>query len=429
MRRVLLTLFIAGMLNASIADAADIPLLGTSDQRELDRETLRILARADLQDGVRKLEAMFRADPMAINAEAGKAIGQDSAAIAYMALQWAVDSDPDRPKLMWMGDAPHRWFGMDIPWASYGFQNQDDIYRQVAIDPHARYEISGRRAGNPPVQARFGLFKSAIDEIPVGLQGEDIVAEPDGSFTITIDSDPANGRANHIQSTPDTKLLVVRDVLSDWATQTPPTFSIRRLGGPALGQPLDDAAIVTRATDLASTMVRAWLGTYSPRIYKQPPNTIAPPFGRVGGWGYLTMGRFALGPDEALVVTLDPATAAYVGFELGDAWAIPLEFVHHTSSLANGQTKLNPDGTITYVIAARDPGVFNWLDAEGLSAGTLAIRWQKLTSTDGIAGAVRSVRLVKRADLQATRGMVMVMPAERKAQIAAREASWNRRLH
>ena len=98
-----------------------------------------------------------------------------------------------------------------------------------------------------------------------------------------------------------------------------------------------------------------------------PPNKIFPPLSRIGSWGYLSIGHFVLGDDEAFVVTLDPAGARYVGFELSDAWATPLEFVHHTASLANGQTKPSPDGTITYVTAAKDPGVFNWLDAQGSS--------------------------------------------------------------
>ncbi|HLG89076.1 MAG TPA: hypothetical protein VKZ79_17975 [Alphaproteobacteria bacterium] len=424
-----LLLALAGM-GSGVARGADPTLLGTEDQQQLDRKTLEIVARPDFQDGVRRLEAMFRADPMAAKPEEAKTIRQDSDAIAYMALQWAVDSDPGRPKLMWMGEAPHRWFGMDIPWASYGFQNQDDIYRQVAIDPTRRYEITGRRSANPPVQARFGLFRSVIDEIPAGLQGDDIVTAPDGSFTITIDSDPANGRQNHIQSTPDTRLLVVRDVLSGWSTQTPPMLAIRTVGGPPPAPSPSDDEMVHRSMDLASTMVRAWLGVYGPRIYKVAPNTIAQPFGRVGGWGYLTMSHFDLKHDQALIVTLDTASAAYVGFELGDTWAVPLEFVHHTSSLTNGQTKPNRDGTITYVIAAKDPGVFNWLDAEGMPAGTFAIRWQRLAKAP-IASAVVSTEVVKLTELKAhlPADTVWVTPGERKAQIEAREASWNRRLH
>ena len=65
-----------------------------------------------------------------------------------MALQWAIDSDPGRPQIIWTGDAPHRWFDMDIPWGSYGFNNQDDIYRMMPIEPAGRYEIAGGRSSH-----------------------------------------------------------------------------------------------------------------------------------------------------------------------------------------------------------------------------------------------------------------------------------------
>jgi hypothetical protein len=39
--------------------------LGSDDQKELDHRTFRIQARPDFQEGVRTLEAILRADPMA----------------------------------------------------------------------------------------------------------------------------------------------------------------------------------------------------------------------------------------------------------------------------------------------------------------------------------------------------------------------------
>ena len=53
------------------------------------------------------------------------------------------------------------------------------------------------------------------------LMDRDMTFAADGSFTITIDSDPADGRPNHIQSTPAAKVLFIRDTLSDWATSDP----------------------------------------------------------------------------------------------------------------------------------------------------------------------------------------------------------------
>jgi hypothetical protein len=72
------------------------------------------------------------------------------------------------------------------------------------------------------------------------------------------------------------------------------------------------------------------------------------------------------------------------------------------------------DRTITYVVAARDPGVYNWLSTAGQHAGNILVRWQALPESVSTAdAAVRSVRLVKLADLGAA------LPAETQHVTAA----------
>jgi hypothetical protein len=86
----------------------------------------------------------------------------------------------------------------------------------------------------------------------------------------------------------------------------------------------------------------------------------------------------------------------------------------------------NADGTLTLVVAPKDPGVSNWLDTTGLHEGTLFVRWQKLPEMlDPHAQGVRSVRLVKVADLDPA--LPRVSPAERKALLAKRAAAYARR--
>ena len=37
--------------------------------------------------------------------------------------------------------------------------------------------------------------------------------------------------------------------------------------------------------------------------------------------------------------------------------------------------KLNDDGTLTLVVAAKDPGYGNWIDTTGHATGTALLRW------------------------------------------------------
>ncbi len=123
------------------------------------------------------------------------------------------------------------------------------------------------------------------------------------------------------------------------------------------------------------------------------PGKVTP---REGGWGFAASGQFQLQPDEALVVTLDTLGAKYVGFQLTDPWAISTDYIEHQGSLNNHQAVPNADGTFTYVIAARDPGVANWLDTSGLADGFFQIRWQKLPASTNAEAAVKSAKVVKR---------------------------------
>lgn len=81
---------------------------------------------------------------------------------------------------------------------------------------------------------------------------------------------------------------------------------------------------------------------------------------------------------------------------------------------------MNADGSITWIISPDDPGVWNWLDTDGLSRGMLAIRWQGGALTED---PVREVRVVRLADITPD-----ITPGERVAQLRERKVSYRRRL-
>ena len=62
------------------------------------------------------------------------------------------------------------------------------------------------------------------------LNGHDLVTDADGSFVVTVDADPADGRPNHVQSTPKAHEFYIRDVMLDWGADDPNWLEIVRLG-------------------------------------------------------------------------------------------------------------------------------------------------------------------------------------------------------
>lgn len=129
-------------------------------------------------------------------------------------------------------------------------------------------------------------------------------------------------------------------------------------------------------------------------------------------------------------MTFDALGAKSLGIQLTDPWGVAYDYEHRTSSLNNGQARPNRDGTFTFVISARDPGVYNWLDPEGQPAGLFAARWQSLPAGASPDRAVRSVAVVKLKNLVSAlpKETVWVTTKRRDAQRAARLSDFRRRI-
>jgi hypothetical protein len=425
---------------ASTAPSHPTSALANARQIALEATALRVLASAPMQAEIKRVEALYAADPQGSTPTGRATIRRAAESIAMAAIQYAVGEDTDRPAIMWVVNAPHDWFGMRVPRSGYGIDNPDNVYRNVMIDGAARYEIHGRIKRPGPIEQHFELR----DSIPgtgamaaeggkqfASLRSDAMQIAPDGSFTITVDSAPAGARPNHIQTPAQGKfLLIVRDLLTNWATQKPVTLEIRRIAGPPLAPASSDDALARRAVALLSQMAPYWVAYDNQFVFTKPVNHISGPRARPGGRGFSTSGHFNLGPDEAWVVRLRSLGAASLGVQLTDPWGVAYDYVEHTSSLNNDQAKPDADGSYTFVISQRDPGVYNWLDPEGHAAGMFAVRWQSLPSKAVPAAAIVDSKVVPLSKLKQMlpAGAKLVTQAERKAQLAERVTSYVNRL-
>jgi hypothetical protein len=418
--------------------------LGTVEQRDKEELVLRLKKAAPMQDEIKKVEELYRGDSLADTPDGKATVHRAVDSLATAAAQYAANEDADRPQVMWAVNGPHKWFGFEMPRSGYGIDNPDNIYRMMPISGAARYEIRGKVGKVGPAQETFVLYSSipGVGEAMnkegrmielAGLQLDKMQVNSDGTFVISVDSEPANGRANHMQTQSDNPHmhLLVRDTLADWSTQSPVALDIRRLSGPPVRPAESEPQMAARARDILAAMGPYWLSWTKRILYSKPVNEVMTPWRRATNWGFTAYGNFSLAKDEAWVLTASSLGAAYLGFQLADPWGVSLDYVTSTSSMTQAQARPNADGTYTYVVAAEDPGVYNWIDTGGLNAGTFQFRWQALpASVTTAAEGIRSVKVVKLATLKS------VLPAdtkfataeERKAQLKAREASYNRLL-
>jgi hypothetical protein len=418
---------------------ADSAILATADQQFIESRAIKGVATPEVKEQIEASTKIFASLPVAADPEAERTLRPAIEELAFATALDAADSDSQRPRVVWGFTAPRTWRGHAVPGSRWGIDNPDNVYRIIPVDGNSKYEISVRSRAPGPIQYSFLVYDSFVGEdgrgahldTPVaGLRDRDIKVGADGAFTITVDSSPANGRSNHIQTNDNARVLLVRNTFSDWQRQIPLEVSIKLVGTPSRPA-LSDAEVAKRAASLLKSATETLVGwEKSGFAARSSVNVISTPNARGGGWGYAANGNFKIADDEALVVTLNPLGAKYVGFDLTTPWLVSLEHIHGSGSLNSTQAQPNRDGTITYIIAAKDPGVYNWLSTDGVHAGNILIRWQALPeSTTTADTAVQSVKVIKLGELNAAlpAGIRQVTAAERRQLFDQRAAAYAHR--
>ena len=141
------------------------------------------------------------------------------AEVMFSAAVWSSNQDKLRPKVTCITRLGHPVAGRQIPGSRWGIDNPDSIYRVIPISGDERYEIRGRVGEHRMTENYFTLWDANMGTVDV-LNGRTMEVDSDGYFTITVDSEPAGGRPNHVQSTPAAHEFYIRDVLLDWAATT-----------------------------------------------------------------------------------------------------------------------------------------------------------------------------------------------------------------
>lgn len=414
--------------------------LATPDQEAVEKLALKLLASPEIKKQMQETHKRFLADPAANTPEGKQTMQNAIDEIAFSAALGAANSDPARPKVIWNFTAPRTWLGRHVPGSRWGGENPDNVYRFIWVDEASRYEITGHIKQPAPMQFSFMLYdtyagentkQSGYLDTPIaGLRDVDIQMESDGTFKLTLDSSPADGRPNHMQSNADARILVIRNSFADWNNQNPLEIQVRRVGGPEPAKPASEKELARLAANLMVAATNSMFKLKDTIWEKAEPNTISKPWVRGGGWGFGAYGKYKFGDDEALLVTLDPLGAKYMSMVTSNQWLVTNEHIHASGNLNKLQAQANNDGSYTYVISAKDPGIHNWLDTSGLHEGKIQLRWQVLPQTTTSAdGAVREVKLVKLAELPQLlpAETVKVTPEQRQALYAQRALAYAHR--
>ncbi|WP_425004856.1 hypothetical protein [Mycolicibacterium sp. S3B2] len=351
--------------------------------------------------------------------------------VMFSAAIWSSNQDKLRPKVSCITRLSHPVAGHQIPGSRWGIDNPDSVYRVIPISGDERYEIHGRVGTHRMTENYFTLWNADMGTVAV-LNGRTMNVDADGSFTITVDSDPANGRPNHVQSTPEAHEFYIRDVLLHWDRDDPNHLAVQRLGD----KPTVAARTLDEQADATAAMMAHFAdftGKLSHGIYKMPANHFdlawsADKVGAMRNQVYV-MGRFDLNPGEAFVVDVSDGGAEYFTVPLSNIWGTTLDICDRTGSLNKAQSVPNEDGTYTYVISPTDPGVANWIDSDGLREGILTLRMAEFAGHGPREDLGAHGRVVPLDELEkAVPPLRRVSAQQRATELAERRAAYLRRL-
>jgi len=340
-----------------------------------------------------------------------------------------------------------------------GGDNSDQRYLMARINGGDTYRIWGRigaerrvelqvYAGNPYMAGGGGRSAGF-------LAHEDLQVDPDGRFEVIASptppespetpatgelsespgtgESPGSGTGNWIENPPDGTRILVRQVYGEWSRDDIGEIHIDRAGHEGDLKPL------LTADELAARLRRAMAGFDNHvglwpemvrRLYMErlQPNELSAPIdpGAVGGVSgrFMAFGTWDLADDEALVITTWPASGNYQGIQLTDLWWSSLEYANRQTSLTGDQALLGGDGSYTFVLAASDPGVANWLDTMGMRRGVIMLRFDGTREPEFDPAKRPVARLVKLSDLDRHLGpgVARISAEGRRAAIAARRA-------
>jgi Protein of unknown function (DUF1214) len=293
-------------------------------------------------------------------------------------------------------DAAHPVFRAIVtPWRKALGDNADARYHDARVHPSGTYRVQGRTAG--AIYVSFTVEAGAEDgAFPSGTVGvlndTEFDAADDGTFELTLGGPPQD--RGWLPLAGDASRVTVRHY---WELAESPSIppapdlglTIELVDGdvPASPPAPTDASIAASIRRMATYVRARTVDTIAkpgegeaPDFVSRVPHVFPPPV-RPGAHALAaadaaySMAPYLLGPDEALVMRARWPRCRCANVSLWNRQLQTFDYLRGPVSLNRAQAVADADGSVTMVIAHRDPGVPNWLSTEGRPFGLVFWRF------------------------------------------------------
>jgi hypothetical protein len=204
--------------------------------------------------------------------------------------------------------------------------------------------------------------------------------EKDGSFDLVLSADKPAAASNWMKLEADSVALITRDYLihpkqgrpTSWEIEALEAVPPPRLGDQELAQRFRAAANFLR--DLTNINPLPALPELTNQI-AEPYPVPAQTYGWAAGDACYAMGGFDLGEDEALVLEGRSPECVFWNMCLWNPYMQTYDYRYEQVTINGGQVEYVADGSWRIVIAAKNPGVANWVSTAGHRKGVIWFRW------------------------------------------------------
>ena len=298
--------------------------------------------------------------------------------VMFGAVIWALNQDPNFPKVVTISRVPHKINNQNIPGSRWGIDNPDSVYRVIPIGESQSYVIRGKLGKQLFNENHFTLWDENMKTIGL-ISGNNIKVDSKNNFEIFVNPKSNEGGKNHIQTSSGAKEFYIRDTMIDWLNDRPNMLEIEIMEASKSGKGFDKK----KKLETVKAYMQKWAANttrWNQQALSKPVNEFSFKIdrdtdGALRNQVYL-LGHFALpSSDHCIKLDIHLYGAKYFIAPITNIWGTTNNIVTKNGSLNNSQAKVNQDGTYTFILSVNDPGVFNWLDPSGLSEGILTLRW------------------------------------------------------
>ncbi|MFK7895237.1 MAG: DUF1214 domain-containing protein [Myxococcota bacterium] len=265
-----------------------------------------------------------------------------------------------------------------------GWDNPDNLHHNATLRGGYTYRLSGTRgeAHYFSIGVYAGSFAKGGSRLIAFVDFDTLDFDEDGRFEVVLSAEEHPG--NWIRLEPDTTSMMLRQIFWDRSAERPAELELERIDGSGHSRPLD-AATTVAALKRVNGMMRGTnkvMFDWADR-FRERPNELSPgdEESNESLQGIpdqkLACGWWEISPEQAALIEFPVPNCRYWSFVLSNYWGQSFDYERHPIHVNDRSAVRNAGGTITLVVAHRDPGLpgVNWLDTAGHDSGVWQFRW------------------------------------------------------